>query len=90
MKIVGLKELHELTGAIVRGVRDRGEEMVIHDRGLPVAKLVPYGANPQPTWDEILAPVWAAAQAARRQGDQVRENPVVAERKRRAHADRLR
>lgn len=85
MKTVGLKELHDATGEIVRGVVDRAEEIVILDRGRKVAKLVPYAPSPEPSWDEIMRDVWAAPQP-----ETTVPNPIIAERKRRTYAHRVR
>lgn len=85
MKTVGLKELHDATGEIVREVADRAEEIVILDRGRKVARLVPYAPPPEPSWGEIMHEVWARP----RPGKPV-PNPIIAERRRRTYVHRVR
>lgn len=85
MKTVGLKELHDLTGEIVRGVAERGEGIVIRDRGRKVAKLVPYARPADPSWKDVMREVWARPRPAK-----TVPNPILAERKRRTYGNRVR
>lgn len=82
---MGLKELHDSTGEIVRAVLDRGEEVVIRDRGRKVAKLVPYAPPPEPSWNDVMREVWARPRPAK-----TVPNPILAERKRRTYGSRVR
>ena len=85
MKTVGLKELHDATGEIVRGVVDRAEEIVILDRGRKVARLIPYAPAPDPSWREIMREVWDRPRPEGRV-----PNPIIAERRRRSYVHRVR
>ena len=90
MRSVGLKELHDQTGTIVRQVRDRAQEVVIEERGVALARLVPVASPGSDSWREILAPVRKAAKAFADRGAAREPNPVIAARRRRDHATRLR
>ena len=85
MKTVGLKELNDATGEIVRGVVDRAEEIVILDRGRKVAKLIPYAPSTEPSLGEIMREVWA-----RPRPEKTVANPIIAEGRRRTCVHRVR
>ncbi|HEX5281718.1 MAG TPA: hypothetical protein VFW28_16685 [Micropepsaceae bacterium] len=46
MKEISIRELHRRTGAWVRSARKYGS-ILVRDRNLPVAKLVPVSAEPE-------------------------------------------
>jgi antitoxin (DNA-binding transcriptional repressor) of toxin-antitoxin stability system len=79
------KQLHEQTAAM----RDRakgGQRMKVIRNGGPTALLIPANEEIDPSWDEIMAEV----RKARGQGGPARPNPVLAERRKRHYAARVR
>ena len=46
MKTISLRELHNETGKWVRSVKDE-EEIIVTDRGQPIARLRPLGSKPK-------------------------------------------
>jgi antitoxin (DNA-binding transcriptional repressor) of toxin-antitoxin stability system len=85
MTTITSKKLHERTGAFLDRVK-RGERFRVLRAGEADALLVPATEEIDPSWDEILAEV----RRARAQGDPPRPNPVLAERRRRDYAARVR
>lgn len=85
MTEVTSKLLHEKTGQLLDRVR-RGERFIIVRDGVPDGYLVPASESIDPEWDEIMAEV----RAIRDKGNPTRPNPVLAERKKRNYAARLR
>lgn len=85
MADVTSKMLHEKTGRILDRVR-RGERIRVIRDGKPEAHLIPAEESKDPEWSEIMADVWAAAKLP---GSR-RPNPILAERKKRNYAARLR
>ena len=86
MRSVGLKELHDQTGTIGRQVRDRAQEVVIEERGVALARLVPVASGESDSWRQILAQVRVAAKAFAERGGAKEPNPVLAARRKRSHA----
>lgn len=82
--------MHDQTGAIVRQVRDRAQAVTIEERGVPLARLVPVARPGDDSWREILAPVRAAARAFSESGGATESNRVIAARRKRDHAARVR
>jgi antitoxin (DNA-binding transcriptional repressor) of toxin-antitoxin stability system len=85
MTNVTSKMLHEKTGQLLDRAR-QGERFRILRDGRPDAFLIPAGEEIDPQWREIMADVWAAQRKALPK----RRNPVVAERRKRKYAARLR
>lgn len=56
MTTIGIRELKEQTGKVLRLVREQGETIEITYRGKPVARLVPT-AMPKPDKREVAA-IW--------------------------------
>jgi antitoxin (DNA-binding transcriptional repressor) of toxin-antitoxin stability system len=79
------KNLHDATGKIVRAAK-RGQAFSVSLDGEKSALIVPPGESPDPSWDEIMREV----RAARAKGEPLRPNPILAERKKRNYAARLR
>jgi antitoxin (DNA-binding transcriptional repressor) of toxin-antitoxin stability system len=79
------KELHEQTGALLDRVK-RGQRFRVLRGGETDAMLVPATDQIDPTWDEIMADV----RKARAQGKPLRPNPILAERRKRKYAARVR
>ena len=85
MTSITSKELHEQTGALLDRVK-QGQRFRVLRGGEADALLVPVTGQIDPPWDEIMAGV----RAARAQGKPPRPNPILAERRKRHHAARLR
>jgi antitoxin (DNA-binding transcriptional repressor) of toxin-antitoxin stability system len=79
------KQLHEQTGAFLDRVK-QGQRFRILRGGEADALLVPALQNIDPSWDQIMAEV----RRARAQRKPVCPNPVLAERKKRNYAARIR
>lgn len=79
------KELHEQTGALLDRVK-QGQRFRVIRGGETDALLVPATDQIDPPWDEIMAEV----RKARAQGRPPRPNPILAERKKRHYAARVR
>ena len=79
------KELHEQTGALLDRVK-QGQRFRVLRGGEADALLVPATDQIDPPWDEIMAEV----RKARADRKSPRPNPIVAERRRRNYAARLR
>lgn len=88
MKEITSKELHEQTGGVLDQVK-QGQRFRVLRNGEPDALLVPVTEQIDPSWDEIMGEVWATAEEIRKKGIPPRPNPVLAERKRRNFAARL-
>ena len=79
------KELHERTGAFLDRVK-RGQRFRVLRGGQADALLIPATEQIDPPWHEIMADVRKA-----RAGDKpTRSNPILAERKKRSYAARVR
>lgn len=85
MTSITSKELHERTGALLDRVK-QGQRFRVLRSGQADALLIPATDQIDPSWDEILAGV----RKARAQGQPPRPNPILAERRKRHHAARLR
>ncbi len=85
MKDVTSKKLHEQTADCLNLVR-QGQRLRIVRNGKPEAMLVPVKDRIDPSWDEIMAEVWKA----QKESGPKTPNPVLAERKRRNYAARVR
>lgn len=85
MTSITSKELHEQTGALLDRVK-QGQRFRVVRGGEADALLVPVTDQIDPSWDEIMAEV----RKARAQGKQPRPNPILAERRKRNYAARLR
>jgi len=85
MTSITSKELHEQTGALLDRVR-QGQRFRVLRGGEADALLVPAGDQIDPPWDDIMAEV----RKARSKGRPLRSNLVLAERKKRHYAARLR
>ena len=85
MQDITLKTLHEKTSQCLDQV-NRGERFRVLRNGKPGALLVPADEAVDPSWEVIMAEV----RAARAETRQVRPNPILAERKRRNYAARVR
>ena len=85
MTSITSKELHEQTGALLDRVK-QGQRFRVLRGGEADALLVPASDQIDPPWDDIMADV----RKARSQGKPLRPNPIVAERKKRHYAARLR
>jgi antitoxin (DNA-binding transcriptional repressor) of toxin-antitoxin stability system len=79
------KQLHEQTAAMLDRAK-RGQRMRVLRNGKPDALLVPADEAIDPSWDEIMADV----RKARAKGGPTRPNPILAERRKRNYAARLR
>lgn len=79
------KELHEQTGSVLDSVK-RGQRFRVLRNGTADALLVPANEEIDPSWDEIMADV----RKARAKGGPTRPNPILAERRKRNYAARLR
>jgi antitoxin (DNA-binding transcriptional repressor) of toxin-antitoxin stability system len=79
------KELHEQTGKFLDSVK-RGQRFRIVRSGVADALLVPANEDIDPSWDEIMADV----RQARAKIGPARPNPILAERRKRNYAARLR
>ena len=85
MTAITSKELHEQTGALLDRVK-QGQRFKVVRGGEADALLVPTSDQVDPTWGEIMMEV----REARAQGKPSRPNPILAERRSRNHAARLR
>jgi antitoxin (DNA-binding transcriptional repressor) of toxin-antitoxin stability system len=85
MTSITSKELHEQTGALLDRVK-QGQRFRILRGGEADALLVPASDQIDPPWDEIMADV----RKARTQDKPLRSNPIIAERKKRHYAARVR
>ena len=85
MTSITSKQLHEQTAALLDRVK-QGQRFRVIRGGETDALLVPAMDQIDPPWDEIMAEV----RKARAQGKRPRPNPILAERKKRNHAARLR
>ncbi len=56
MRSIAVRELKEHTGAILRRVREQGEELEITYHGRPIARLIPIRST---ATSATLAPIWA-------------------------------
>jgi antitoxin (DNA-binding transcriptional repressor) of toxin-antitoxin stability system len=79
------KELHEQTAAVLDRVK-QGQRFRVLRGGEADALLVPATDQVDPPWDEIMAEV----RRARVQAKPPRPNPILAERRKRNYAARLR
>jgi len=79
------KQLHEQTAAMLDRAKG-GQRMKVIRNGQPAAWLVPASEEVDPSWDEIMVEV----RKARVKGAQTRPNPILAERKKRHYAARVR
>ncbi len=85
MTSITSKELHEQTGALLDRVK-QGQRFRVLRGGEADALLVPVADQIDPPWDDIMADV----RKARAKGKQPISNPILAERKRRHYAARVR
>ena len=85
MTSITSKELHEQTGALLDRVK-QGQRFRVMRGGEADALLVPATDQIDPPWDEIMAEV----RNARAQGKPPRPNPILAERRQRQYAARVR
>ena len=85
MTSITSKELHEQTAACLDRVK-QGQRFRVLRGGEADALLVPASDQIDPPWDDIMAEV----RKARSQAKALRANPIVAERKKRDYAARLR
>lgn len=85
MTSITSKELHEQTGALLDRVK-QGQRFRVLRGGKADALLVPATEQIDPSWNEIMAEV----RDARVQGKPSHPNPLLAERRKRHHAARLR
>lgn len=85
MTSITSKELHEQTGALLDRVK-QGQRFRVLRGGEADALLVPANEQVDPTWDELMADV----RKARAQGHSCQPNPILAERRKRHYAARLR
>jgi prevent-host-death family protein len=51
---VGIRELRQDASKILARVED-GEEFMVTDRGVPIARLVPYSKSPEQYYEEMVA-----------------------------------
>ena len=79
------KELHERTAALLDRVK-QGQRFRVLRGGKADALLVPATEKIDPSWDELMADV----RKVRAQGKALRPNPIIAERKKRNYAARVR
>lgn len=85
VKSITSKELHEQTGAFLDRVK-QGQRFRVLRGGEADALLVPATDQIDPPWEEIMAEV----RRTRAQAKPVRPNPILAERRRRNYAARVR
>ncbi len=85
MTSITSKELHEQTGTLLDRVK-RGQRFRVLRGGETDALLIPATDQIDPPWDDIMAEV----RKARAKGKPPRRNPILAERKKRNHAARVR
>ena len=79
------KQLHEQTAAMLDRAKG-GQRMKVIRNGQSAAWLIPANEEIDPAWDEIMAEV----RKARAKGAPTRPNPILAERKKRHYAPRVR
>jgi antitoxin (DNA-binding transcriptional repressor) of toxin-antitoxin stability system len=79
------KQLHEQTATMLDRAKG-GQRMKIIRNGRPAALLIPADEEIDPPWDEIMAEV----RKARARGGPTRPNPILAERRKRHYAARIR
>lgn len=79
------KQLHEQTGALLDRVK-QGQRFQILRGGQADALLLPTTDQIDPSWDEIMVEV----RKARARGKPSRPNPILAERRKRHYAARVR
>lgn len=67
---IGVRELKQRVGAIMRRVRE-GQEVIVTYRGRPVARILPVEEEEQPSWEAIWTTIdeLAAEVAAHWQGE---------------------
>ena len=51
---VGIRELRQEASKILARVEE-GEEFMVTDRGVPVARLIPFSKSPEDYYDEMVA-----------------------------------
>ena len=85
MTTITSKELHEQTASLLDRVK-QGQRFRVLRGGEADALLVPANEELDPSWDEIMADV----RKARESGGPTRPNPILAERRKRNYAARLR
>ncbi len=85
MTSITSKQLHEQTGALLDRVK-RGQRFRVLRGGETEALLVPATEQIDPPWDELMAEV----RRARAEGKPPKPNPILAERKQRHYAARVR
>ena len=85
MTSITSKQLHEQTAALLNRVK-QGQRFRVVRGGEADALLIPATDQIDPPWDEIMAEV----RKARSQDKPSRPNPILAERKKRNYAARLR
>jgi prevent-host-death family protein len=51
---VGIRELRQDASKILSRVEE-GEDFMVTDRGVPIARLVPYSKSPEEYYDEMVA-----------------------------------
>jgi antitoxin (DNA-binding transcriptional repressor) of toxin-antitoxin stability system len=85
MTEIASKQLHEQTAAMLDRAKG-GQRMRVIRNGRPAALLIPANEEIDPSWEEIMAEV----RKVRAQGAPTRPNPVLAERRKRHYAARVR
>lgn len=85
MTSITSKQLHEQTAALLNRVK-QGQRFRVVRGGEADALLIPATDQIDPPWDEIMAEV----RKARAHDKPSRPNPILAERKKRNYAARLR
>src|SRR4030095_34467 len=85
MTSITSKELHEQTGALLDRVK-QGQRFRVLRGGETDALLIPATDQIDPPWDEIMAEV----RKTRAQVKSPRPNPILAERRKRNYAARVR
>jgi len=85
MTSITSKKLHEQTGALLDRVK-QGQRFRVLRGGKADALLIPANEQVDPTWDELMVDV----RKARAQSHSCQPNPILAERRKRQYATRLR
>lgn len=85
MTEISSKQLHEQTAAMLDRAKG-GQRMKVIRNGRPAAWLIPATEEIDPTWEEIMVEV----RKARGKDGPTRPNPILAERKKRHYATRVR
>jgi antitoxin (DNA-binding transcriptional repressor) of toxin-antitoxin stability system len=80
VQTITAKKLHQETKSVLDQL-ERGRGVVITRNGRAIGKLEPVSKGEAPKWDDVMADVWAAQAQVR--PEEIVENPVLAERKRR-------